>query len=114
MPDLLVPREKPLHIGRYCFFRLKYLKQHLRELYINLRTTCKLNEHLSEIDRQARDVVELLASQIAQAEGISEAFKAADQIAWVGAMNNILNRAEELAVKIISLVSPLYCFEKAH
>ena len=37
-----------------------------------------------------------LVDQMAHAEGITEQLKANDQMAWVGAMNNIRARAEEM------------------
>lgn len=104
LPDLLVPGERALHIGRFGFLRLRYLKQHRRVLYISLKTTVKLNEHLADIDQQARERVELLISQMAKAEGVTEALKASDQMAWVGAMNNIRNRVEEIVLQDI-----VYC-----
>ena len=55
-----------------------------------------LNAHLEEVDRQANEMMELLTTQMAKAEGVTEQLKAANQIAWVGAMNNINARAEEI------------------
>ena len=103
-PDLLVPEEKIYSISQYGLLRWEYLKHHRRVLYANLKTTCKLNEHLDDIDRQAKQMVELIISQMASAEGITETLKASDQMAWVGAMNNIRSRAEEVALKEI-----VYC-----
>lgn len=37
--------------------------------------------------------------QMAQAQGITEQLKAEDQIAWVGAMNNIRSAAEEVVMR---------------
>ena len=56
----------------------------------------KLNAHLEEIDRQARDMFSQLEKQMAEREGVNEQLKASDQMAWVGAMNNIRSRAEEV------------------
>ena len=39
-----------------------------------------------------------LVKQMAKAEGVTEGLKATDQMAWVGAMNNIRSRAEEIVV----------------
>ena len=58
-----------------------------------------LNDHLEEIDRQANEMMERLTAQMAQAEGVTEQLKAKDQMAWVRAMNNIKNRAEETVIK---------------
>ena len=45
---------------------------------------------------------ERVVKQLAEKEGITEQLKAHDQMAWVGAMNNIRNRAEEIVnVEII-------------
>lgn len=104
LPDLLVPEEKNCSIGRYGRLRLKYLKHHRRVLYGNLKTTCKLHEHLADIDRPAREMVDLITAQMVQAEGVTEELKAQDQMAWVGAMNNIRSRAEEIVLKEI-----IYC-----
>ena len=57
-----------------------------------------LNAHLEEIDRQANEMMECLTSQMAQREGVTEALKARDQMAWVRAMNSIKNRAEEIVL----------------
>ena len=48
--------------------------------------------------RQANEMMERLTVQMAQAEGVTEALKARDQMAWVRAMNNIKKRAEEIVL----------------
>lgn len=45
-----------------------------------------------------------LMKQLAEMEGITEQLKAQDQMAWVGAMNNIRNAAEEIVLSEI-----VYC-----
>ena len=55
-----------------------------------------LNAHLEEIDRQANEMMERLTTQMAQIEGVTEQFKATNQMDWVRRMNNIHNRAEEI------------------
>lgn len=56
----------------------------------------KLNAHLVEIDRQATEMFERLTRQMAAEQGVTEQLKAENQMAWVGAMNNIRNAAEEV------------------
>lgn len=51
--------------------------------------------HLNETDREANEMLRLLIEQMALAQGITEQLKAEDQMAWVGAMNNIRSAAEE-------------------
>ena len=95
LPDLVLSEEGPATYGRFGRMRLKYLKEHRRATYINLKTHGELTHHLNEIDREANEMLRLLIEQMAQAQGISEQLKEEDQMAWVGAMNNIRNRAEE-------------------
>ena len=99
LPDLVVSDEEPTTYGRFGRMRLRYLKEHRRVLYINLLTSGKLTQHLNTVDRQAREMLELLVKQMAQAQGITEQLKAADQMAWVGAMNNIHNAVEEVVMQ---------------
>ena len=96
LPDLVVSEEEPATYGRFGRIRLKYLKEHCRVTYINLKTSGKLTHHLNEIDREANEMLRLLIEQMAQAQGISEQLKEEDQMAWVGAMNNIRSAAEEI------------------
>ena len=101
LPDLVVSDEEPTTYGRFGRMRLRYLKEHRRVLYINLLTSGKLTQHLNTVDRQSREMLELLVKQMAQAQGITEQLKAEDQMAWVGAMNNIRSAAEEVVMQEI-------------
>ena len=94
LPNLAVSGEEPTY-GRFGRMRLKYLKEHRRAAYINLKTSGQLTYYLNEIDREANEMLRLLIKQMAQAQGISEQLKEEDQMAWVGAMNNIRSAAEE-------------------
>ncbi len=96
LPNLTLPRKEEASFGRYGRLRLKYLKEHRRATYINLKTSGKLTHHLNEIDREANVMLQLLIEQMAQALGITEQLKAENQMAWVGAMNNIRNAVEEI------------------
>ena len=95
VPNLLMPEEEPATYGRFGRMRLKYLKEHRRATYISLRTSGQLTRHLNEIDCEANEMLHLLIDQMAQAQGITEQLKVENQMAWVGAMNNIRNAAEE-------------------
>ena len=61
--------------------------------------TGKLHDYLADINEQAEDILFQLVNQIARQEGITEELKRIDQMAWVSAMNNIRNRAEEIVLK---------------
>ena len=90
------PEEEQKPIGIWGQRHLRYLKNHRKVLYTNLLTGSKLNIYLADIDRQAEEMFERLVKQMTVAEGITEQLKAADQMAWVGKMNNIQNRATEI------------------
>ena len=94
LPDLLPPQEPETALGKYGLLRRRYLKEHRKVLFTNLLTSGRLNEHLAEIDRTARQRVEQTVTAMAQAEGVTEELKAADPMKWVGLMNNLRNAAE--------------------
>lgn len=75
--------------------RRDYLKKHRQSLYYQLLLSGKLNDHLADIEEQAQDMMWTVTRQIAKAEGVTEELKRRDQMAWVGAMNNIQNRVRE-------------------
>ena len=62
----------------------------------NLLTTGKLTEHLMATEAEALNRLEAITSQMAKAEGVTEALKASDQMTWVQRMNSIRQRAEEM------------------
>lgn len=65
-------------------------------IYTTLLTSGKLNAYLSDIDEQAEEIFSRLVKQMAERGGVTERLKARSQMAWVGAMNNICNRAIEI------------------
>jgi len=96
LPDLVLP-EVPVHdIGRFGQMRRHYLQSHRPALFTDLLTSGKLNEHLYEIDQTANVRMELLTTQMAAAEGVTEDLKSRDQMLWVQRTNNIRARVEEI------------------
>ena len=104
LPDLTLPEQKEVFIGKYGLLRRAYLKNHRKNIYTNLLTAGSLHKYLAEIDSRANKQLELIIRQMAEVQGITEELKAADQMAWVGAMNNIKACAEEIILKEI-----IYC-----
>jgi hypothetical protein len=96
IPNLILPDEPEYHIGIWGQRRLDYLKKHKRGLYTNLLTSGKLNSHLHEIDETAFKRHELIVKQMMAAQGVTEQLKANDMMKWVGVVNNIRNRADEI------------------
>lgn len=86
----------PQPLGLWGRRRLAYLKAHRRSLYNSLLLSGQLNNHLHAIDADATDLADRLTAQLSAAEGLTEALKAADPLAWVGRMNSIRARVREI------------------
>ena len=97
IPDLEAP-EAP-RIGKYGTMRHSYLRNHHRGIFDGMLLRGTLNTHLEQIDRQANEMMDRLTAQMAQCQGVTEQLKARDQMAWVGAMNNIRASAEEIVTR---------------
>ena len=96
IPCLVLDDEDTQPIGMWGRKHLRYIKEHRPVLHTTLLLSGKLNSHLVEIDNRATEMLEQLMKQLAEKESITEQLKAQHQMAWVGAMNNIRNRAEEI------------------
>ena len=94
IPNLAAPPSP--HIGIWGLRRKNYLLKNREPIYTAMLLSGKLNAHLEEVDRQAEEMLFRLVDQMARTEGVTEQLKATDQMAWVGAMNNIRARAEEV------------------
>ena len=95
IPDITIT-ETSRPISKYGRMRRQYLKEHRPILYNSLALSEKLFPHLLEIEDAANRRMEQMMREMAIAEGITEELKAADQMGWVGAMNNLKARAEEV------------------
>lgn len=96
LPDLELPEEKQQPIGVWGQRHRRYLKEHRRATYATLFIGGKLNGYLADIDRQAEEIFLRLVKQMAEAEGVTETLKAANQMEWVDRMNSIRSRAMEI------------------
>lgn len=96
LPDLKLPEEETKPIGIWGQRHRRYLKEHKRAIYTTLLTSGKLNVYLADIDEQAEKMFFRLVKQMAKRESVTEQLKAADQMAWVGTMNNIRSRTTEM------------------
>ena len=101
LPDVCLPPEEERPIGVYGQRRRAFLKAHHRVLYYNLLTAGVLDGRLADIEEQAQELFLRLVEQYADAEGVTEALKANDQMAWVQKMNGIRHRANEVAMQEI-------------
>ena len=103
-PNLELPDEETPRYSKYGRMRHTYLREHKKAYYTTLLFDGKLAAHLNEIDDAANAQMMQLTKQMAKAQGVTETLKAKDQMAWVGAMNNIRNAAEEIILSEL-----IYC-----
>lgn len=97
LPNLTVVAPTEQHpTGRWGRLHKRYLKEHHPIRYNQLLLSGKLGSYLAKLDKQSEEQLALTVRQMQEAEGVTEALKAADQLEWVLRMNSIRNRAEEI------------------
>ena len=102
LPNLTVVAPTEQHpTGRWGRLHKRYLKEHHPIRYNQLLLSGKLGSYLAKLDKQSEEQLALTVRQMQEAEGVTEALKAADQLEWVRRMNSIRNRAEEIILREI-------------
>ena len=97
LPNLTVAAPTEQHpTGRWGRLHKRYLKEHHPIRYNQLLLSGELGSYLAKLDKQAEEQLALTVRQMQEAEGVTEALKAADPLEWVHRMNSIRNRAEEI------------------
>ena len=105
LPNIALPKPRRTgNIGKYGRLRLQYLEEHHKAECMLMRINNELTSHLLDIEDECRTRVENLIEQMAKKENITEELKANNQLEWVQKMNNIKNRAEEIAYNEIIYV----------
>ena len=99
IPILTLSSEEQRPIGKWGRMHRDYLKEHRPILFNDLVLSDRLWTYLADLNEQAQDRLSLIIEQMKASEGVTEELKAADQMAWVGAMNSIRNRAEEIILR---------------
>ena len=61
----------------------------------------RLWTYLADLNKQVQERLSLIVEQMKVFEGVTENLKSSDQMAWVGVMNSIYNRAEEIVLEEI-------------
>ena len=95
IPDLVLPETDTRTIGKYGELRRQFLREHRPDLFDLMLLEGTLHSHLADVDAEARQMVEDTITQMARQQGVDEALKRADPLAWAGRMNAIKNAAEE-------------------
>jgi hypothetical protein len=104
LPNLALPPEEKVIIGRYGRLHLKFIKDNKRGFYTSLLMRGKLNQYLAEVDKTALEHLEQLMKQMAKQQGVTEQLKMTDQMKWVGMMNNIKSCAEQVVFQEVIFV----------
>ena len=99
IPVLTLSSEEQRPIGKWGRMHRDYLKEHRPIRFNDLVLSGQLWTYLADLNEQALERLSLIIEQMKASEGVTEELKADDQMAWVGAMNSIRNRAEEIILR---------------
>ena len=99
IPNLTVPDDKVYNIGKYGRLHSIFIKENHPCIYSMKMLNGTWLAYLEEIDTSAKEMVDKLIKDMAVKQGITEELKVKDQMAWVGAINNIRHSAEEIVCK---------------
>lgn len=99
IPNLTVPDDKVYNIGKYGRLHSIFIKENRPCIYSMKMLNGTWLAYLEEIDTSAKEMIDKLVKDMATKQGITEELKAKDQMAWVGAMNNIRHSAEEFVLR---------------
>ena len=99
LPNLVLEPEEKITLNKYGLLRLNYLKNHKKAEYTILFMNKELNNHLKEIQENAKIRINELVEQLKAKSDLTEDMKNTDMLYWVGTMNAIKNQAEEIVLK---------------
>ena len=85
--------------GRWGRLHKRYLKEQHPVRYNQLVLSGELGNYLAKLDKQVEEQLALIIRQMQEAEGVTEALKAENQLEWVRRMNSIRSRSEEIIQK---------------
>ena len=98
-PNLAIEETDQRSIGKWGRMHREYLKEQHPNLYQRLILNGTLGRHLAHADERATTMLERLIVQMVKQEGITEQLKAEQPMVWVGWMNSIRSRAEEIVLE---------------
>ena len=101
--DLVIGDKDPRSIGKWGRMHMKYLEAEHPGLYERLILNGTLHRLLADVNERATAMLERLIAQMAAQEGATERLKAEQPIEWVGRMNSIRSRAEEVILHDVIL-----------
>ena len=99
IPVLTLSSDEQRPIGKWGRMHRDYIKEHRPILFNDFVLSGQLWTYLADLNEQTQERLSLIVEQMKTSEGVTEEMKAADQMVWVGAMNSIRNRAEEIILR---------------
>ena len=99
IPNLVLPKQRKIHLNKYGRMRLNYLKEHKKAEYTIMFMENTLIDHLEEIQETATKRLNLIIDDLKAKRGLTEDMKNTDMLYWVGTMNAIKQQAEEIILK---------------
>lgn len=97
IPNLIIPPEEArITLDNWGMMHKDYLEKHKKVLFSSLLIQGKLYQHCAEVEKQARDMFDMLVEQMTKTDGVTEQLKEKNQIEWVCRMNNIESNAREI------------------
>ena len=85
-------------IGRWGRMHRDYIREYRPVIYNQLCLSGALWTYLADLNEQAQNRLKAIIEQMKAVDGVTEDLKQHDQMAWVGMMNGIRNRAEEIII----------------
>ena len=100
IPNLILPPEETnVTLGKWGILHKAYLEKHKKVFFDTLLMQGKLYQHCAEVERQARDMFDILVEQMKENEGVTEQLKEENQWKWVQRIENIQHRANEIVMQ---------------
>ena len=96
IPNLVLPKQKKIHLNKYGRMRLNYLKEHKKAEYTIMFMENTIIDHLEEIQETATKRVNQIIDDLKAKSNLTEDMKNTDMLYWVGTMNAIRQQAEEI------------------
>ena len=96
IPNLVLPKQKKIHLNKYGRMRLNYLKEHKKAEYTIMFMENTLINYLEEIQETATKRVDEIINKLKAQSNLTEDMKNTDMLYWVGTMNTIKQQAEEI------------------
>ena len=98
-PNLMIEEVDQRPIGKWGRMQREYLKNQHPSLYQRLILNGTLGRHLADANDRATVMLESMITQMVRQEGVTEQLKAEQPMVWVGRMNSIRSRAEEIVME---------------